>query len=326
MKKHLVVALAYDGLCTFEFGSAVEVFATTRPELDVDWYRFAVCTQHRQPVLAKGGFSVLASHTYAMLARADTIIIPGWSDINHPPPADLIKRLQSAHRRGARIAAICTGAFVLAAAGLLDGRQATTHWRYASDLQQRFSDIDVQANALYVDQGQVITSAGSAAGLDMLLHLVRLDHGDSVAKQVAQRLVIAPHRLGDQAQFVARSADNDEAYRLSQLLDWLQANLGAVHSTASIAQRTSMSVRTLQRQFQDSTGLSPIKWLNRERIAAAQEVLETSTKSVGQVAAHCGFGSEESFRKHFRSLTGTSPTAYRAQFRAQLHSVAATKG
>ncbi|MBN3830039.1 AraC family transcriptional regulator, partial [Burkholderia sp. Ac-20384] len=173
MHNHLVVALAYDRLCTFEFGCVVELFALERPELGVDWYRFAVCASEPGPVRAAGGITVAAPYRLATLDRADTIVIPGWRDPDELPPEPLLKKLRAAHRRGARLCSICSGVFVLAAAGVLDGLTVTTHWRYAEKLQARYPALRVNPDALYVDEGQVITSAGSAAGLDMLLHLVR---------------------------------------------------------------------------------------------------------------------------------------------------------
>ena len=314
MKNHLVVALAYDNLCTFEFGCAVEMFSLARPELGVDWYRFAACAETRGTVRAAGGISVQVPHGLAMLARADTIIIPGWQGVDVAPAPALLRRLVAAHARGARIATICSGVFVLAATGLLDGKAATTHWRYADKLQQRHPAIEVRPNSLYVDEGSLLTSAGSAAGLDMMLHLVRRDHGPRVANQVAQRLVVPPHRLGDQAQFVARPLPQDEAARLARLMDWVRAHPAEDWTLASLAERAAMSVRTLQRQFRQSLGMSPVDWLVRERVELARQLLETSTRPLAHVSSLAGFGSEESFRRHFRLATGVSPMAYRRQF------------
>ena len=314
MSHHLVVALAYDGLCTFEFGCAVEVFSLERPELDVDWYRFAACAESRGTVRAAGGISVQVPHGLAMLARAGTIIIPGWQGVDVAPSPALLRRLVAAHERGARIATICSGVFVLAATGLLDGKAAATHWRYADLLQQRHPRIDVQPNSLYVDEGSLLTSAGSAAGLDMMLHLVRRDHGPRVANQVAQRLVVPPHRLGDQAQFVARPVPRDEAARLARLMDFVRAHPAEDWTLATLAGRAAMSTRTLQRQFQQSLGMSPVDWLVRERVEVARQLLETSTRPLAHVSSLAGFGSEESFRRHFRLATGVSPMAYRRQF------------
>ena len=314
MKPHLVVALAYDRLCTFEFGCTVELFALERPELGVDWYQFAVCAIEPGPIRAAGGFTNDAPYQPDLLERADTIVIPGWRDADEAPPEALLALLRAAHARGARLCSICSGVFVLAAAGLLDGRRATTHWRYADKLARRYPAIEVLPDDLYVDSGQVITSAGSAAGLDMLLHLVRRDYGAHVGNLVAQRLIVAPHREGGQAQFLPRPMAHDEKGRLTRLMDWIRTHPADDHSVASMAQRAHMSERTLQRQFQDATGFAPIEWLTRERIALVKDMLETSGIPLAQMAEKAGFGSEESLRRHFRRLTATTPAAYRRQF------------
>ncbi|MQA38402.1 transcriptional regulator FtrA [Rugamonas aquatica] len=314
MKKHLVVALAYDRLCTFEFGCTVELFALERPELDVDWYDFAVCAVEPGPIRAAGGITVQAPYTPELLERADTIVIPGWRDADELPPPAMLELIRAAHRRGARLCSICSGVFVLAAAGVLDGQRATTHWRYADRLAQRYPQIQVQPDHLYVDNGQVITAAGSAAGLDMLLHLVRRDYGARVGNQVAQRLVVAPHREGGQAQFLPRPMAQGEQGRLSRLMDWLRSHPGQPHTVASMAERAAMSPRTLQRQFQQATGLGPVEWLTRERVALVKEMLEVPDVPLAQIAERAGFGSEESLRHHFRRLAATTPGAYRRRF------------
>lgn len=207
--------------------------------------------------------------------------------------------------------------FVLAAAGVLDGKTVTTHWRYAAKLQERYPHLRVQPDALYVDEKQIITSAGSAAGLDMLLHLVRRDHGSAVANRVAQRLVVAPHREGGQAQFVPRPVPHDESGRLTRLMDWVRGHPALPHTLRSLAERAAMSPRTLQRQFHDATGMAPYEWLVRERVAIARELLEAQgALPMARVAELAGFGSEESLRRHFRRIALTSPGAYRKKFGA----------
>ncbi len=317
-KKHLVVALAYDQLCTFEFGCTVEVFALKRPELKLDWYEFAVCAVERGPIRALGGIAIAAPYAPQLLDRANTIIIPGWRDADAPIPPLLLKKLRAAYARGARLCSICSGVFVLAAAGLLEGKAATTHWRYAKKLQARYPQIAVQANALYVDTGQIITSAGSAAGLDMLLHIVRCDYGAKVGNVVAQRLVIAPHREGGQAQFISRpmpEARTKSAGGIAALLDWLRANTNAPHTIVSMAAQANLSTRTLQRQFKATTGMGATEWLISERVAVAKELLESPEIPLAQIAERAGFGSEESLRRHFRQVVLTSPGAYRKRFR-----------
>ena len=314
MKKHLVVALAYDRLCTFEFGCTVELFALERPELDVDWYDFAVCAVEPGPIRAAGGITVQAPYAPELLALADTIVVPGWRDADEAPPPALLELIRAAHRRGARLCSICSGVFVLAAAGVLDGQRATTHWRYADKLALRYPRIDVQPDHLYVDTGQVITAAGSAAGLDMLLHVVRRDHGARIGNLVAQRLVVAPHREGGQAQFLPRPMAQGEQGRLSKLMDWLRSHPELPHTVASMAERAAMSPRTLQRQFQQATGLGAVEWLIRERVAIVKEMLEVPDVPLAQIAEKAGFGSEESLRHHFRRLAATTPGAYRKRF------------
>ena len=318
MHNHLVVALAYDRLCTFEFGCVTELFALERPELGVDWYRFAVCAGEAGPIRAAGGITIAAPYTLKLLDRADTIVIPGWRDADETPPGPLLKKIRAAHERGARLCSICSGVFVLAAAGVLDGKTVTTHWRYAAKLQQRYPQLRVQPDALYVDEGQIITSAGSAAGLDMLLHLIRRDHGGAVANRVAQRLVVPPHREGGQAQFVPRPMPQDDSSRLAKLMDWVRGHLAAPHTLRSLAERAAMSPRTLQRQFRDATGMAPYEWLVRERVAVARELLEAPAPlPMVRVAELAGFGSEESLRRHFRRIALTSPGAYRKKFGVQ---------
>ena len=314
MKDHLVVAVAYDHLCTFEFGCVVEVFALPRPELAVDWYRFAVCAAERGQIRAAGGVTMLVPRGLSMLDKADTILIPGWRDPDKLPPAALLRKVRAAYERGARLASICSGVFVLAAAGVLDGKMATTHWRYADRLAARHPAIRVRPNDLYSVQGQVITAAGSAAGLDMMLHIVRTDHGARVANMVARRLVIPPYRRGDQAQFVMRPVLPDESGRLTSLIDWLRVNLKRPHTLEALSARAAMSSRTLQRQFADATGFPPYEWILRERVAVAQEMLESRNATLARVADLCGFKSEQSMRKHFRRIAGTSPATYRQQF------------
>ncbi|VVE65095.1 transcriptional regulator FtrA [Pandoraea captiosa] len=315
MKHHLVAALAYDRLCTFEFGCVTEMFALERPELGVDWYRFNVCAIESGPLRAAGGITVAAPYTLSRLDRADTIVVPGWRDPDELPPEALLKKIRAAYRRGARLCSICSGVFVLAAAGVLDGKTVTTHWRYAQKLQQRYPSVKVQSDTLYVDDGQIITSAGSAAGLDMLLHLVRRDYGSAVANRVAQRLVVPPHREGGQAQFVPRPVPRDESGRLAKLMDWVRQHPALPHTLRSLAEQASMSSRTLQRHFQEATGMAPYEWLTHERVAVARELLEAQPSApMARIAELAGFGSEESMRRHFRRIAHTSPAAYRQKF------------
>jgi AraC family transcriptional activator FtrA len=309
---HHVAIVAYDGLCTFEFGCAIELFALERPELGVRWYSHTVCAIEPGPLRAMGGLTVHVPHGLDALAQADTIVIPGWHDPLAPPPAVLVDALRAAHARGARICSICSGAFVLAYAGLLDGRQATTHWRYLDDLHARFPGIGIDPAALYVEADGIVTSAGSAAGLDMLLHLVRSDFGADVANKVAQRLVIPAHRAGDQAQLVARPLPDTGADTIARLMDSVRENIRAGHTVASMAADAHLGTRTFQRRFKERTGLAPLAWLVRERVALAAQLLESRPMlAIDAVADLAGLGSAESLRRHFRAHGLAPPARYR---------------
>lgn len=308
-----VVALAYHGLCTFEFGCAYEIFGLPRPELDGPWYRFDVCAAEPGPLGAAGGLFVQAPYDPELVERADTVIVPGWRDPAELPPRPLLEMLERAGARGARLVSICSGAFVLAAAGLLNGRRATTHWRYAELLARRYPDIRVDPDVLYVDEGDVLTSAGSAAGLDLCLHIVRRDHGGAVANNVARRLVLAPHREGGQRQFVdTPTAPN--AGRLAALSDRLPGRLDRDLTVADLARQAGTSLRAFQRHFRGTFGTTPGEWLIRRRVARARELLETTGLTIGQVADAAGFGSVETLRLHFRRIVGTPPGRYRRNF------------
>lgn len=312
----LVVALAYEDLCTFEFGIVVEVFGLPRPEMGAGWYRFAVAAAEPGPLRARGGIIVHVDGGLDLLEQASLIIVPGWgNDGRAPVPRELLHALKAAHARGARLAAICGGAFVVGATGLLDGRAATTHWRFAEAFRAAFPKIRLQPDVLYVDDGRVLTSAGSAAGIDLCLHLVRRDFGAAAANRVARRLVVPPHREGGQAQCVERPVSVPrEGARLGPLLDHMRTGLGERHSLAELADRAGMSVRTFLRRFQAVTGTSPAKWLLAERLSHARDLLENTDCAVEDVALTCGFGSAATMRHHFRAKLATSPGAYRARF------------
>lgn len=309
-----VVALAYDGLCTFEYGVAVELFGLPRPEMGPDWYAFATAAIEPGPLRGLGGVQVVADGGLELVEQAGTIIAPGWRGADIPVPQPLIEALQAAHANGARVMSICSGVFVLAAAGLLAGRRATTHWRYVDTLRALHPDIDVQPDVLYVDEGDVLTSAGSAAGLDLGLHLIRRDFGSEAANSVARRLVIPPHRDGGQAQFIQRPVPiAHEASRLSPILDRMRADLAREHSIKILAEAAGMSPRTFLRRFEAATGMTPARWLLAERLARARELLETTPAGVEQIAQAVGFGAA-ALRHHFRKSLATTPQAYRARF------------
>jgi AraC family transcriptional activator FtrA len=312
------VALVYDGLCAFEFSCAAEVFGLARPELGPDWYRFETCSRGRS-VSSQYGMRMRAANGLERLLAAGTIVIPGWQGIDVPVPQAILDALRGAHARGARLLSICSGAFVLAATGLLDGRRATTHWRYAEALQRRYPTICVDPNVLYVDEGSVLTSAGSAAGLDLCLHLVRRDYGSAIANQVARRLVIPPHRDGGQAQFLERPVEDRERKSgqpksLSVLLDKIRKRPGQSWRIGELARLAAMSERTFMRRFRAATGLSPADWVTRARVDAARELLENTALPIDHIAERCGLGTPTTLRHHFRKKVGVSPAQYRKRF------------
>lgn len=306
--------LAYDGLCTFEFGIAVEVFGLPRPEFDFPWYSHRIVAVDPPPMRAAGGLQVVADFDLASLDEAHTVIIPGWRGRDQPPPQALLDALCAAHQRGARLLSICSGVFVLAAAGLLDGKRATTHWRYTDELAARYPDIEVDPGVLYVDSGQLITSAGSAAGIDACLHLVSRDFGTQVANTVARRLVMAPQRSGGQTQFIPAPVARTSRDELASVLEWAIRHAHSPLSVKQMADRALMSERTFLRRFSDATGMAPKAWLLQVRMNLARELLESSTLSNEQIAGRCGFASAESFRAAFRKAVGLAPMAYRTQF------------
>jgi AraC family transcriptional activator FtrA len=315
----LVVALVYDGLCAFEFSCAAEVFGLSRPELGPDWYRFETCSLKGASVKSQYGMQMKATGGLERLAAAGTIVIPGWAGIDVAVPPPILNALRSAHARGARVLSICSGAFVLAETGLLDGRKATTHWRYAEALQRRFPKVGIDANVLYVDEGSILTSAGSAAGLDLCLHLVRRDYGSRIANQVARRLVIPPHREGGQAQFLERPVEDhargaEHRGSLSVLLDKIRKRPGESWRIGELARLAAMSERTFMRRFRAATGLSPADWVTRARVDAARELLENTRLSIDRIAERCGLGTPTTLRHHFRKKVGVSPTQYRKGF------------
>lgn len=309
-----VAALAYDQLCSFEFGCAVEVFGLPRPELGASWYRFVTCAVEPGPLRAIGGFNVMPQAGLDTLASAGTIIIPGWKGADSPPSQELIDALRSAYDSGARLVTICSGVFVLAAAGLLDGHRVTTHWRYADKLKALYPHVDVDPNVLYVDAGRILTSAGSAAGLDLCLHLVRRDFGAAIANQVARRLVIAPHRNGGQAQFIERPVLRERHGRLADLIGKLTARLHEPLSVEAMAELAAMSTRNFIRRFQEATGKTPSDWLIDARIERARELLEATDLAVDEIARRCGFGTAATLRNHFRRRVQLSPMEYRERF------------
>lgn len=316
--RHLVCALAYDGLCTFEFGIAVEAFALKRLELNVPWYTFEVVSNDPSPLTATGGFTLDVASDLDLLAKADTIVLPGWKGSDIAVPTEITTAIKAAHQRGCRLISICSGVFVLASTGLLGKKSATTHWRYTDQLARQYPSINVEPDVLYVEaDDNIFTSAGSAAGLDLCLHIIRLDHGPEIANAVARRFVLPTHRQGGQAQFIERPAPPAHN-NLAPLLDQLRNRLEKPFTVPDIAAMAKMSPRTLIRHFKKTTGQPPQVWLTAERIKRARDLLETSPANIDTIAMNCGFNTPETFRHHFRKQIGTSPGQYRKAFAQRL--------
>lgn len=309
------VALAVtDGMLHFELSLATEVFGTAPDAVAGPWYELVLCGTG--PVRV-GRFLVEPDRGLDGLADADTVIVPGWADPAAVPPAGLVEAVRAAHEAGARVASLCTGAFVLAAAGLLDGRRATTHWAHTREMAALYPRVQVDPDVLYVDNGgTVLTSAGKAAAMDLCLHLVRLDRGAAVANAVARRLVVPPHRDGGQAQFVSTPVPAPGRHPLAELLPWAAERLDRPLTVEDLARRAAMSSRTLGRHFRAVTGTTPLQWLLVQRIRRAQELLETTDGSVEAVAAATGMGSAATLRRHFQRVVGVPPGTYRRTFRA----------
>lgn len=307
-----VAVLAVPGGMGVEIAGACHVFATAVDPLTGEpLYEVRVCGRGEATLMAfdRPILTTRAPYGLASALDCDTVIVPAVGQLD----PDVVQLVREAHERGIRIASVCTGAFQLAAAGILDGRRATTHWRWADELQRSFPAVEVVPDALYVDEGDVLTSAGVLAGFDLCLHLVRRDHGAAVAAAVARQIVMAPHRDGGQAQFTTAPAiaGGDS---LEPVLHWMRDNLAAPLSLDRIAEQAHVSTRTLSRRFRDQTGTTPLQWLTRQRVWRAQELLETTTLNVTEVAAASGFASPLMLRKQFAATLGITPTAYRRSF------------
>ncbi|WP_049564527.1 helix-turn-helix domain-containing protein [Nonomuraea sp. SBT364] len=309
------VALAVtDGMLHFELSLAYEVFGAAPDGVAGPWYSVAVCGPG---AVAAGRFRLEPDHGLDHLPRAHTVIVPGWADVDVAPPAELVDAVRAAHEAGARVASLCTGAFVLAAAGLLDGKRATTHWAHTQVLADRYPHVDVDPDVLYVDNGSVLTSAGKAAAMDLCLHLVRLDHGSSIANVAARRLVVPPHRDGGQAQFVTTPVPTPAVHPLAELFPWVLKRLDRPLTVEDLARQARMSSRSLNRHFRSVTGTTPLQWLLIQRIRHAQELLETTGDSVDAIAVATGMGTAATLRRHFNRTVGVPPDTYRRTFRSR---------
>jgi transcriptional regulator GlxA family with amidase domain len=309
---HRVVALALPSVVAFDLSIPAQVFGHRQER---ERYAFAVCAQHPGPVPSTTGFAVQATAGLEAIATADTVVVPGYFPLDGEPPAAVLDALRAAAERGARVASVCIGAFALAAAGLLDGRTATTHWEHAGDLAARYPAVRVRPDVLYVDEGQVLTSAGVAAGIDLCLHMVRNDHGAAAAGEVSRRMVAALHRPGGQAQYMQRPLP-EGATGLAATRTWAIGEMGRALTVEEMAAHAGYSPRSFARHFVAETGLTPIRWLTAQRLLEARRLLEVTDLPVDEVAHRSGLGSAASLRVHLARDLATTPTAYRGTYRA----------
>ncbi|MBV9846627.1 MAG: helix-turn-helix domain-containing protein [Kutzneria sp.] len=314
-ERHQVVALVHPPQSTFELGCAAEVFGTDREGLERR-YDFRVCTERPGAVATSAGYTMMVTEGLSALETADTIVIPGWKPLDALLSPATRSALLRAHRRGARVVTICTGAFALAQTGLLDGRRATTHWIRAGELAAQFPRVVVDPDVLYIDHGTIATSAGAGAGMDLCLHLVRADHGAGYAAKVASHMVMPPHREGGQAQYVTAPSWPAAHDSLARLLTWVTDRLGEPITVDDMADQVQLSPRTLARRFADQLGSSPGQWLLTQRITAARVLLEESDLSVEAIALRVGLASATNLRRRFHRALRTTPAAYRRAFRS----------
>ena len=311
---HRIAVLALPDVVAFDLATPFQLLGRH--------YELTLCAPARGPVATTSGFPLVAHRGPDALAEADPIFVPGFRPREWPPPAPALDALRAARARGARIASICTGAFALGAAGLLDGRRVTTHWRHAERLAQLFPQAHVDPDVLYVDDGDLLTSAGVAAGIDLCLHLIRRDHGAEAANAAARQTVVAPHRAGGQAQFIERAVPPADDGSLEATRAYALERLHEPLTVAQLARHACTSERTFNRRFRQETGTTPLKWLHAQRVDHARRLLEGSELPIEVVALRCGFGSAAILRQHFRRATATTPTAYRRTFAGSVGSTA----
>jgi transcriptional regulator GlxA family with amidase domain len=309
---HTVIVLALDGVLAFDLATPLEVFGRSRLPDGRAAYQVRVCSPADE--VDAGVLAIRAPWGLDALGKADTIIVPGLANPAQPIPEEVLEALRAAVQCGVRVASICVGAFTLAAAGLLDGLRATTHWVAAKELSRLYPAVEVDADVLFVDNGQILTSAGGAAGLDLCLHMIRQDHGSTVAADAARVAVMPLERDGGQAQFIVHEQPGADGSSLEPLLRWMEENAHRRLTLGEIAARATMSTRTLNRRFREQMGTTPLRWLQRTRIRRAQRLLETTSHSVEWIAGEVGFGSPTTFRDLFKNLVGTSPRDYRRTF------------
>jgi transcriptional regulator GlxA family with amidase domain len=318
---HRVVALCLPGVVAFDLTAPAQAFGSAHALGGAPHYAFSTCSIDGAPVRSTSGFEIGVQAGLDALRRADTVVVPGYFAVFDPLPDGVAAGLRAADRRGARVMSVCTGAFALAAAGLLDGRRAATHWAWADELAARFPAVMVEPGVLFVDEGEVLTSAGMSAGIDLSLHVIRRDHGAACADRVARHMVAAPHRDGGQAQFFstpepARGEGVSSSASLEPTRAWARERLAEPLGVEAMARHANVSPRTFARRFRAETGTTPLQWLLGRRVLAARRLLEESDLPVEEIAREVGFGDAASLRSHFRRATATTPTAYRRTFRA----------
>jgi transcriptional regulator GlxA family with amidase domain len=311
-----VAIVVFDRISPFHLAIPCAVFDDHGGGGRLPSFTVSICATERGSIRTTAGFEITARYGLAKLRSADIVIVPSWRDAGEPPPPALVNALRKAHARGARIVGLCLGSFVIAAAGLLDGRKATTHWQFAQQLAQQYPQVQVDVDALYIDHEDVLTSAGAAASLDCCLHLLRSLHGAEAASFVARRLVVPPHRRGGQAQYIDRPlSEAGEVDRFADVIEWSQKNLHKAQDLDGLARRACMSRRSFTRRFRQAMGTTVGQWLLHQRLALAQRLLETTAHDIETIATRAGFGSAVSLRQYFARELRTSPSAYRREFK-----------
>jgi len=311
---HRVVALCLDGLVAFDLTAPAQAFGLAARPGGEPLYEFSTCSVGGAEVRTTSGFGVNPAAGLGALRRAETVVVPAYADLFEPPHPQALAALRAAHRRGARVLSVCSGAFALAHAGLLDGRRAATHWAWAGELARRFPAVSVDPDALYVDEESVLTSAGLSAGIDLCLHVIRKDFGAAAGERVARHMVAAPQRQGGQAQFAKAAPPAEHGGSLEPTRRWARERLDEQLDVAELAAHAGVSPRTFARRFREETGTTPLQWLLAQRVLEARRLLEESQLPVETVAWDCGFGTAASLRDHFRRAMATTPSAYRRSF------------
>ncbi|WP_285729507.1 helix-turn-helix domain-containing protein [Nocardiopsis sp. ATB16-24] len=320
-RPHQVAVLALDEVVAFDLGMPTQIFHAAFHDTEKRLYRVRTCTPDGRPVRSNAGFTVTPDHSLELLAEVDTVLVAG---VHYDAPvmtqgtldASVREALWAAAHRGARIMSICTGAFVLAAAGLLDGRRATTHWAHTDNFRRLFPDVDLDPDVLFVDEGHILTSAGVGAGVDLCLQVVRDDHGSGIANMAARRCVVPPWRPGGQSQYIVHPIPKMTDTSIAKAREWMLEHLHESLDLRTLAAHARMSTRTFTRRFREETGLSPRKWITQQRIERARDLLENSDLSIDQVARHAGFGTGAALRQHMSAMLGVPPSAYRTTFRS----------